>query len=760
MNTLNFIHLLTGDPNALMSWRVINDRNAGEQARNFSGSFEALQATLQQYNQSGYGIFTTVNAMDGQGYTQANLSYIRAHVVDLDEALTSTASLTQALNSPLPPHIVVTTSPDKYHLYWLLEPYQDANGFYSLQQRKLAQLFNGDSKIIDSTRVLRVPGFYHCKSEPHLVTFQQIHNNPRYTWQQIQNWLEPVNVIEHFSTRRPLGDPDLKAPSLEWLVFALDELFDPNDMDRGDWLGITAAFKQAGWSHASEAQLLDIWLKWCARYPNNDKAENMKLWNSIQNSEVGWARFERLSNIKAYYFNNPEKPPSGNIAQRIKQSSMKNAADSMPEILDTYNKQIWFKDCYFIEREGKIFSPSGRFMNSTQFNGAYGGKEFVIRAAGGKVTDEAWKAALRSTDWVIPKVDHVRFLPDQSPLTIVCDRRGRRGLNTYFPIIVDAMQGDVSPFLNHVTKILPHESDQKIFLDYMAHIIKYPGYKVPWAVLLQGVEGLGKTVFFEVLQHALGDMYVYRPKAQELVTSGSKFNAWMRAKLAIVVDEIKIDERRELIEILKPMITDKQIEIQAKGIDQEMEDNCANWLFFSNYKDAIPLVQNGRRYCVFYSCVQTKRDKLKAGMDDAYFKKLWSWLRDENGLKIITNWFQNYPLDRGALSVDAPKTSSHTEALRIGRGPLDILIDDKIDAGERGFRNGYISMTMLLKAVEQSSMRHKPAEHVIRAVLNAKGYFELGYTSSPIAGEDFTRPSLIWGLNEGMDVRNYEINQN
>lgn len=765
--TKAYLLALTGSIDTVCDWRVINDREKGEQGRNLRGTLADLLPTLQQYNQAAWGIFICVNAMDGQGQSLPNVAAIRAHFADIDNVAVSAEAYQRAIGSQMPPHMAVQSSEGKYHLYWLMEPYV-GNDFFSIQQRKLNQVYEADD-IIDATRVLRVPGFYHCKGEPKLVTCWGIHQGPRYTFQQFEQFFQNVNVVTKFNSRHELGDPKLAAPSLDFLWQALMQI-DPNQLDRGEWMPISAAFKQAGWTLTTEEHLFEMWNQWCSHYntgKGNDTAENLKLWKSLKDTQVGWSKFQRITNIDAYILMNQKAPTFEQmaippIADSIGGSApMSDEGEKWDEMMDAPTKAKYFKNCFFVEKLGEIFTPSGRFMNSTQFNGAYGGYQFCVSKSGGKVTDEAWKAALRASDWSIPKVDHIRFLPLEKPFAIVTDRRGRKGVNTYLPVQYDMRPGDVTPFIQHVQKILPVPEDQHIFLSYLAHIIKFPGYKISWAPMLQSTEGAGKTVFFEVLQHALGEMYVYRPKAPELVSSGSKFNAWMRSKLAIVVDEVKTDERRELIEILKPMISDVQVEVQGKGQDQEMEDNPANWVFFTNFKDAIPIHQNGRRFAILYSGLQSVRDKEAAGMgkNSGYFPRLWTWLREEGGLQFVTYWLMNYPIEKGGLPVDAPQTSSYAEALSISRSPLEILIDDKLKAGERGFRNGYISFTALSKVIFTSSLRNKPAEYTVRKILEDKGYFEIGKTPYPIGGEDLTQPSVIYAISEDMRVENYEISQ-
>lgn len=754
MNNINlasaYIATLTGDVNTVCDFRVINDRNAAEQAINITGRLQDVYNGLIQYNEKNYGIFMTVNAMkpDSQQKTLDNIDFIRAHVVDLDEPLTSADSYTRAINSDMPPHFAVLTSEGKYHLYWLVEPYRD-NDFYTTHQRKLCQLYNGDKHVTDATRVLRVPGFNHCKGDPHLVTCWAIHNRPRYTREQIAQGLSAVNVVNVQGNRKPLGDPSLAAPTMRWLRFALD-MIDPNTLPREDWLGLSAAFKQAGWSLATPEELLAIWQEWCARYVLNNPAENVKLWNSIKDSEVGWARFQRLTNVNAYYNNDPTEPPPPPVLTTV---------DEVTEtLLDAFGKKKWFKDCYFVENEGKIFSPTGRFMNQVQFNGRYGGKEFCLRGQGGKTTDEAWKAALRSTDWTIPKVDHIRFLPQLKPFATIVDELGRKGLNTYIPAKIKAVEGDVSKWTDYLSRIFNTADDVKIFNDYLAHCIKFPGWKIPWTILLQSAKGVGKQMIAEVVKHCVGESYTYQPDAEELVSGVSQFNGWMRNKLMIIVDEVRVGDRNDLMNGLKTIITDRRIAIESKGVDQEMEDNVSNWIFFSNFKDAFPIDENERRYCIFFSKLQTATEIKNAGLSKDFFDDMYHWLESENGYAKLANFYLNYPIERGSLPHRAPHTSSYEEVLRIGRSPLRVLLDEKIENGERGFRAGYVSYTMLLKAIDESSMRSRPAEHVIKATIEQRGYVLLGRTDAPVPGEDLSRKSIIYGL-KGLKVEDYERSQ-
>lgn len=767
-----YVQTLTGSVDTPMDFRCIHDTRKDLPAHNYRGTLAQMWETLCGYNANGYGIFCNINAMDDNAKRElSNVAYIRTHVVDLDNVMTAQANYERAANSYPVPHFAVQTSTGKFHIYWLVEPYQ-GNDFYTIHQRKFRQLYDGDRNVIDATRVLRVPGFNHLKSTPFMVTMWALGGmvGPRYPASTIQHALEAVNVIENFGGgRHALGDETLTAPSLDWLKFAI-RMVDPNDLSREEWVSFTAAIKQAGWNHADDTTLHAIWKEWCARY-TGDHSDEEKLWNSIRDSEVGWGSIERRTPVRAYIDFGMSGPPVQNVAPQpeLTNSTAQMSSSSLPpmpstdfltdtsgEILDAGACAVWFKNCYFIQRMGEIFNPDGRFMNSSKFNGQYGGKHFVITSTG-KTTDEAWKAALRSTCWTIPKVDHVRFLPDQPTFALIEDEMGRKGLNTYIPVRCNAVAGDVTPWLDWLNRILPNPVDQKILIDYLAHAIKYPGYKIPWAPMLQSVQGIGKTIFSEVLEYTLGVMYVYKPKAPELVKSGSTFNAWQRGKLMIVVDEIRIDEKRDLIEILKPMVTDARIEIQSKGVDQDMEDNLANWLFFSNYKDAIPINQNDRRFSIIYSVLQSKADLIAAGMgpDSPYFKQLWKWLREGGGKAAIAHWLKNYPIERGAISIRAPDSSSYLEALRLSRGPIEVAIDEAVADGLPGFRGGFVSVVGTVNRCKIVGGMRVPSGRAVQQCLETMGYVDLGRALRAYIQEDPKVRSTVFGKLSSLALADY-----
>ncbi len=777
-----YISALTGDVNTVVDFRMIHDVKKDIPALTMRDTLANSWNWITALNLQGYGAFVAIQALDGNGRHLENVAFIRTHVVDLDDLATVQQSYQAACNWQPLPSFGVNSSPGKYHVYWPAVPYQD-NARYQLIQRKLVAVFGGDPKVIDAARVMRLPGTYHLKNptNPHLVT---CHSLQGYGYATAPEHLEYALQDVHVSMggsggRRELGDPELAAPSETWAKAALMHV-DPNNLDRGEWITVTSAFKQSIWSLTNQDDAYIFWCNWCAQYEHNDTGENSKQWNSIRNTEVGWKNLiNRAPNVQAMIklgnpttFNPPiptqtppAAPPSGTFTPyapptlaplttpaayggeplQTVQPMPDPASAITSEMLTPQECSMYFNDCTFVERFGEILTPGGRMLGPGAFNGKFGGKKFIIDSTG-SVTDEAWKAATRSTAWRIPNVDHIRFVPERKPGEHIIDALGRYGVNTYKPAIITRKKGDPSPFLNHLNLIIPDFNDRKQFVEYLVHNAKYPGTKIPWAYLIQSEEGAGKGVIKSVIKHVMGGPYVHFPNAKELIESGSKFNAWMRAKLFIVVDEIKVDERRDMIEVLKPMISEAEIEIQGKGADQDKEDNYSNWIFFSNYKDAIPIRKNGRRFAIIYSAIQSVDDLRLRGMDQTYFDRLYNWLEFGGGKEIVAEYLITYPLERGSIPMRAPETSSTKEALHQSRGPIETLILECAEDMQAGFKNGWASTIAIDKEMKARGMKHVAGSTISR-ILESMGYQHIGRSRRAYFKEDVTQRTTLYNLD-------------
>lgn len=141
----------------LATFQTFDDKGKQPLANILHGTLSEHAEALTELNKQGAGVFVMVNEGDGLGRATANIRRIRALFVDTDGA---------PYPDPLPlePHIIVQSSPNKWHLYWLV--YDILLNEFAPLQKALAAHYGTDPAVCDLPRVMRLPGFNHCKAEP------------------------------------------------------------------------------------------------------------------------------------------------------------------------------------------------------------------------------------------------------------------------------------------------------------------------------------------------------------------------------------------------------------------------------------------------------------------------------------------------------------------------------------------------------------------------------------------------------------------
>lgn len=163
-------------------------------ARILHGTLEEHGSLLSELNRKGAGVYAMVNQGDGKGRSAKNVVKVRALCLDTDGAPFPT-------QLPLKPHLVVMSSPGKWHLYWLVDGLELST--FSTLQEALAEHYGTDPSVKDLPRVMRLPGFYHCKGAPVMVRLLETSEHPPYSpadlfraWPQLPERLEHEKRLE------------------------------------------------------------------------------------------------------------------------------------------------------------------------------------------------------------------------------------------------------------------------------------------------------------------------------------------------------------------------------------------------------------------------------------------------------------------------------------------------------------------------------------------------------------------------------------
>jgi primase-polymerase (primpol)-like protein len=406
-----------------------------------------------------------------------------------------------------------------------------------------------------------------------------------------------------------------------------------------------------------------------------------------------------------------------------------------------------FKGCVYIQETHRILTPKGSQLKAEQFNATYGGYVFQLDESGDKVTRKAWEAFTESQVIRYPKAESSCFRPDLQPGAIV-DVDGNKLVNTYVPVTTRRQKGDITPFTRHLALILPVGRDREIVLSYMAACVQHKGVKFQWTPLIQGTEGNGKTLLTRCVAFAIGDKYTHFPPANEI---SEKFNEWLFGKLFIGVEDIYVaDHKKEVIEVLKPMITNNKLAKRAMQQSQVTADSCANFMLNSNHKDALRKTHSDRRFCILYTAQQTAEDLARDGMDGEYFPELYAWLNSD-GYAIVNEYLHTYSipeeLNPAGKCHRAPETSSTGEAITSSMGGVEQEIIEAIEENRLGFAGGWISSIHLDKLLQHTRLAAKISHYKRREILRALGYdwhpaLSEGRANTPIALDDHKRPRL------------------
>jgi hypothetical protein len=142
--------------------------------RTFYGTLAQHAAALQRLNDKGAGAFVVINETDGKGRENKDIKRVRAPHIDLDGG----TPLEPVRAAKLRPHIIVSSSPGKWHVYWLVTGMALEN--FTPVQERLIEVFGSDPKVKGLAGVMRLPGFYHRKAEPFLVRIIETHDTPPY----------------------------------------------------------------------------------------------------------------------------------------------------------------------------------------------------------------------------------------------------------------------------------------------------------------------------------------------------------------------------------------------------------------------------------------------------------------------------------------------------------------------------------------------------------------------------------------------------
>ncbi len=350
------------------------------------------------------------------------------------------------------------------------------------------------------------------------------------------------------------------------------------------------------------------------------------------------------------------------------------------------------------------------------------------------IQPEDWsiQAYLFASDHGIQKVDAYEFFPNQPQIV---EQDGVRYLNRWTPRDFQPLEGNVTPFLEHLTYLYDgDEATIKFVLDWMACLVQKPQQKQSSALLLTSeAEGIGKGIKGQMLAQLVG---VNNTRYLSPDALSSDFNDWLASASLVIVEEFEDNGRRSAMARIKNYITDEIVDINPKHAPRYRARNQANFLFFANAAAPLKITEADRRFLVHRSQAQPK--------PEGYYRELMVWFMEE-GRCYVLHFLLSRDLSHYNPRGRAPRTRSHQELVVQARDPQIDYLHRAFEAQEPPFACDLVVVKHVVDHVN-SVGRVRLTTRNVEDFLRDIGALHLQRQYRLIAGHDGR--SHVWAIRQ------------
>jgi hypothetical protein len=253
------------------------------------------------------------------------------------------------------------------------------------------------------------------------------------------------------------------------------------------------------------------------------------------------------------------------------------------------------------------------------------------------------------------------------------ERAGVTSFNLYRPPTIE--MGDpkkAGEWIAHIKKVYPGDADH--IVKYLAQRVQAPGVKLNHALVLGGLQGIGKDTLLEPVKRAVGPWNFQEVSPQQML---GRFNGFVKSVV------LRINEARDLGGVNRYQFYDHTksyiaappdvLRCDEKNLREHSVFNCCAVIITTNHKaDGIYLPPDDRRHYVAWS------DLTKEDFDDDYWRKLWSWYEND-GNKHVAAYLMQLDLTSFDPKAPPPKTTAFWEIVDANRAPEEMELADALD---------------------------------------------------------------------------------
>ena len=334
------------------------------------------------------------------------------------------------------------------------------------------------------------------------------------------------------------------------------------------------------------------------------------------------------------------------------------------QFIDELETPGWCKDWVYVNTHAGFVNLETLQVHKSESFNIENGCNVPVSEGGSKPSASKYVA----DNGFIQKVDSMAYMPTISDQIFFMN--GSTVLNSFNPSTIpieaenftDLGLAAIERIKKHILFICGNQSDADILLQWIAHQVQYPGRQVLWAPVIQSIQGVGKSFFGEVLRACLGDRNVGTVSPDQAI---SNFRGWSTGVVVNILEELRVagHNRHDAVNVLKPLITDRIIQVNDKGVKQYITYNTTNYMCFTNYRDALPLQNDDRRWWVIFVEIQAL-EQLSSYVGEStgtYFPSLFAAVR-EHGDE-VRKWLLEYKITDTFMNMKQAPMTNHKQAM-------------------------------------------------------------------------------------------------
>lgn len=236
---------------------------------------------------------------------------------------------------------------------------------------------------------------------------------------------------------------------------------------------------------------------------------------------------------------------------------------------------------------------------------------------------------------------------------------------------VQPVAGDCSLYWSHIRDVIcaGNETLYRFVRKWLAHMMQKPTKLPETALVLRGEQGTGKGRFVKWIGELVAPHFIAVHQAEHLL---GKFNGHQANKLLVFADEALWggDKRQE--GALKALVTEAQVNIEAKGVDVIRMPSYRRFIFASNNDWVVARDHDDRRFLVL-----DVADSQKENED--YFKAIDTQMQG-GGLEALLHDLQREDLT-GFNPRKLPRTSNGYD-MKLAGDPFADWLHELLDCGD------------------------------------------------------------------------------